>query len=175
MHSRFEEIIEDKKDATASANKKRPRESDAEGSEVEKLSKKQQKKLSKKMKAENGDAAAPAVSESAKKDKKAEGKHDKAEKTEKKEKVKEEKDMSGEEMKTLSSGLKLQDKKLGKGKTVKKGDMVSMRYIGKLQNGKTFDSNVKGKPVSSSFTNIHLHFYSNCLFDSLPSESVLVK
>lgn len=42
----------------------------------------------------------------------------------------------------------IDDKKLGKGPAAKKGDKVGMRYIGKLTNGKVFDSNKKGKPFS---------------------------
>lgn len=45
-------------------------------------------------------------------------------------------------------GVKLDDKKLGKGTVAKAGNTVSMRYIGKLENGKVFDSNKKGKPFS---------------------------
>ena len=36
-------------------------------------------------------------------------------------------------------GVKIDDKKLGKGPAAKKGDKISMRYIGKLQDGKVFD------------------------------------
>ncbi|KAF5848250.1 hypothetical protein GGP41_005620 [Bipolaris sorokiniana] len=46
------------------------------------------------------------------------------------------------------SGVIVDDKKEGKGKAAKKGDRVEMRYIGKLKNGKVFDSNKKGKPFS---------------------------
>ncbi|KAI4949373.1 hypothetical protein J4E91_005112 [Alternaria rosae] len=46
------------------------------------------------------------------------------------------------------SGVLVDDKKEGKGKAAKKGDRVEMRYIGKLKNGKVFDSNKKGKPFS---------------------------
>ncbi|KKZ64855.1 peptidylprolyl isomerase [[Emmonsia] crescens] len=45
-------------------------------------------------------------------------------------------------------GVKLDDKKLGTGRVAKKGDRVSMRYIGKLENGKVFDANKKGPPFS---------------------------
>lgn len=45
-------------------------------------------------------------------------------------------------------GVKIDDKKLGKGATAKSGNVVSMRYIGKLEDGKVFDSNKKGKPFS---------------------------
>ena len=36
-------------------------------------------------------------------------------------------------------GVKIDDKKLGKGRQVKSGDRVAMRYIGKLDDGKVFD------------------------------------
>jgi len=46
------------------------------------------------------------------------------------------------------SGVTVDDKREGKGKAAKKGDRVEMRYIGKLMNGKVFDSNKKGKPFA---------------------------
>ncbi|KAK3382923.1 hypothetical protein B0T24DRAFT_27714 [Lasiosphaeria ovina] len=45
-------------------------------------------------------------------------------------------------------GVTIDDRKVGTGRTVKSGDKVGMRYIGKLQNGKVFDSNKKGAPFS---------------------------
>ncbi|KAK8205879.1 hypothetical protein HDK77DRAFT_301974 [Phyllosticta capitalensis] len=45
-------------------------------------------------------------------------------------------------------GVTIDDKKLGTGPAAKKGDRVGMRYIGKLTNGKVFDSNKKGKPFA---------------------------
>ncbi len=36
-------------------------------------------------------------------------------------------------------GVKIEDKKLGKGPAATKGDRVGMRYIGKLTDGKVFD------------------------------------
>ncbi|GBF61567.1 FK506-binding protein [Trichophyton mentagrophytes] len=45
-------------------------------------------------------------------------------------------------------GVTVDDKKLGTGKQVKKGDRIGMRYIGKLENGKVFDSNKSGKPFT---------------------------
>jgi FKBP-type peptidyl-prolyl cis-trans isomerase len=50
-------------------------------------------------------------------------------------------------MRELPNGLKIQDAKVGDGPQAKKGMKVSMRYIGKLEDGKVFDSNTKGKPV----------------------------
>ena len=46
-------------------------------------------------------------------------------------------------------GVKIDDRKLGKGPAAKKGDKVGLRYIGKLDDGKVFD----GKPsLSHVFT-----------------------
>ncbi|KAM0512241.1 hypothetical protein ACHAPE_009057 [Trichoderma viride] len=45
-------------------------------------------------------------------------------------------------------GVTLDDRTIGKGRTVKNGDTVGVRYIGKLQNGQQFDANKKGKPFS---------------------------
>ena len=42
-------------------------------------------------------------------------------------------------LKILQDGVKIDDKKLGTGPACKKGNKVSMRYIGKLDNGKVFD------------------------------------
>lgn len=41
--------------------------------------------------------------------------------------------------KTLQGGVKIDDKKLGKGPACKKGNKIGLRYIGKLQDGKVFD------------------------------------
>lgn len=46
--------------------------------------------------------------------------------------------------KTLQGGVKIDDKKLGKGPACKKGDKVGMRYIGKLTDGKVFDGKYPG-------------------------------
>ncbi|KAF8638029.1 hypothetical protein AX16_010661 [Volvariella volvacea WC 439] len=46
----------------------------------------------------------------------------------------------------LPGGLKITDHKVGTGPAAKKGNTISVRYIGKLPNGKVFDSNTKGKP-----------------------------
>jgi len=46
----------------------------------------------------------------------------------------------------LPNGLIIQDTKIGQGPQAKKGNKVSVRYVGKLQNGKLFDSNTQGKP-----------------------------
>lgn len=46
------------------------------------------------------------------------------------------------------SGVTVDDRTVGKGRTVKSGDTVGVRYIGKLANGQQFDANKKGKPFS---------------------------
>ncbi len=74
---------------------------------------------------------------------------------EKKEKSKKEKESAEKpkpkaETKEVTGGVKLTDHKVGSGPQAKKGDTVSMRYVGKLQNGKVFDSNLKGQPVCHS-------------------------
>jgi FK506-binding nuclear protein len=46
------------------------------------------------------------------------------------------------------NGVTIDDRKIGSGRVVKKGNRVEVRYIGKLTDGKVFDSNKKGKPFS---------------------------
>ena len=48
----------------------------------------------------------------------------------------------------LVDGIKIDDKKIGTGPGATKGDRLSMRYIGKLEDGKVFDSNKSGKPFT---------------------------
>ncbi|KAL5507133.1 FPR3 [Sanghuangporus vaninii] len=155
---RFEEIkTDDEKEAQRaeeSSSKKRPRESDAGESGIDgeqKLSKKQLKKLNKKLKAENGKAVPGGGLK--KEPKKDVTKGEKKEKDTKKEK-KDEKKKSTEngaqkkksELKETPSGLKMKDVKVGNGKAAKKGDLVSVRYIGMFMDDKVFDSNVNKKP-----------------------------
>ncbi|KAI0843030.1 hypothetical protein F5Y06DRAFT_256754 [Hypoxylon sp. FL0890] len=47
-------------------------------------------------------------------------------------------------------GVTVDDRKIGSGRVAKKGNKVEVRYIGKLQDGKVFDANKKGKPFSFS-------------------------
>ncbi|KAF5370590.1 hypothetical protein D9758_001975 [Tetrapyrgos nigripes] len=116
--SRFEEVEEgEKAKAEKPQSKKRPRDSAGEdGKPATKAEKK-----SKKQKTEKAEGEA------------------------KKEKGEKKKEQEGAE-KQLAGGLKIKDSKVGTGPMAKKGQDISMRYIGKLQNGKTFDSNTKGKP-----------------------------
>jgi FK506-binding nuclear protein len=48
--------------------------------------------------------------------------------------------------KTLPSGLSIEDKIVGSGAKAKNGKTLAVRYIGKLANGKVFDSNTSGNP-----------------------------
>ncbi|EEQ87614.2 hypothetical protein RJZ56_004325 [Blastomyces dermatitidis] len=119
-----------------------------------KLSKKQQKKLKK----NNGEAVEIPVktSEPAKSDKKVQFAKNLEQgptpSPPKKDDEKKDGDKKAPSAGTLGvkevQGVKLDDKKLGSGRVAKKGDRVSMRYIGKLENGKVFDANKKGPPFS---------------------------
>lgn len=61
---------------------------------------------------------------------------------------------SADKSKSVSLGLKdvngvsVDDRKIGSGPAAKKGSRLEMRYIGKLDNGKVFDSNKSGKPFA---------------------------
>ena len=114
---------------------------------------KAEKKAAKKQKGENG-VAIPR--EDTVKDTKGEKKDEKDEKKdEKKEKRKEKKEKKKEakaagEVKEVEGGVQVRDVKIGSGPGAQKGQSIKMRYIGKLTDGKLFDSNTKGKPVSPS-------------------------
>ena len=45
-------------------------------------------------------------------------------------------------------GVTVDDRKSGSGVQAKKGNKIEMRYIGKLDSGKVFDSNKSGKPFT---------------------------
>lgn len=133
---------------------KRPRESDPTEHEPV-TSDKVSKKKAKKLKAENG-AAAPAPAEVAPEAPKKGEKKDKKGKKGAESKEGDAKNVEGDakqkqgdkdNVRELPNGLKIQDAKPGDGPQAKKGMKISMRYIGKLPNGKVFDSNTKGKPV----------------------------
>jgi FK506-binding nuclear protein len=110
------------------------------------LSKKEKKKLNKKLKGENGSAVPAGKPESKADVAKPESKKEKGDKKDaKKDDGKKEK-AKGDKT-TLPSGIVIQDTKVGDGRNAKKGDTLGMRYIGKLENGKVFDSNSKGAPV----------------------------
>lgn len=146
---RFEELKESPAKAKAStsalpAATAKPAADDA-SMELDGLSKNQRKKLLKKAKA---DAAATSAGVPAQADVKsvvgkkeekvtvngADGKDVKA--TAKKQSKKT----------TLPSGVIVEDIKMGDGPAATAGKKVSIRYIGKLQSGKQFDANTKGKP-----------------------------
>ena len=142
-------------------NKKRAAEDEAEG--LDELIAKDEKKLSKKQlkKLKNNQGEAVAAEESKSKDSPA-AKGDKKVQfaknleqgptgpaKDKLPKVDEKKNAAKAALGVkVVNGVTIDDRKLGTGRTVKNGDRVGMRYIGKLQNGKVFDSNKKGAPFS---------------------------
>ncbi|CDS07427.1 hypothetical protein LRAMOSA01376 [Lichtheimia ramosa] len=46
----------------------------------------------------------------------------------------------------LPSGITIEETKVGQGVSVKKGNKIGVRYIGRVKGGKIFDKNVSGKP-----------------------------
>ncbi|KDQ57762.1 hypothetical protein JAAARDRAFT_35450 [Jaapia argillacea MUCL 33604] len=139
---RFEEIHEEK---TTTKTSKRPRDSDAMDTEVatEEKPTKAQKKKNKKQKGEDG-SAVPAGEQA----KPAPPAGDDSKKSKKEAKAEKAKAAPGP-MQELTGGVKIRDVTVGAGPKAKKGSTISMRYIGKLDNGHTFDSNTKGKPFST--------------------------
>jgi FK506-binding nuclear protein len=107
------------------------------------LTKAQQKKLKK----NNGDAAAVEPKEETKKETKADKKVQFAKNLEQGPTPNGDKPTGTLGVKEIK-GVKIDDKKLGKGVAAKSGNTISMRYIGKLEDGKVFDSNKKGKPFT---------------------------
>ncbi|CAE6452990.1 unnamed protein product [Rhizoctonia solani] len=153
--SRFEEI----EDTPASVKTgKRAREdeemadaSTATAAETSTNLSKKEKKRAKKLKNEAGKAApAPATTTTTtsptKKDKPVE-KKEVAKPAEKKDGGKKDGEKKKKsEPKTLPGGVVIEDKTVGSGSVAKSGKKIGMRYIGRLKNGKVFDSNTKGKP-----------------------------
>jgi FK506-binding nuclear protein len=145
---RFEELKDDKKkskkraaeeDADVASLLTKPadaEDADADISMSSTLSKNQKKKLAKKLKSADGSAApapvAAAPTPAAAAPAPAAAKKAAA---------------SGPETRTLAGGLQVTDAKKGDGPVAKNGKKVGMRYIGKLANGKVFDSNTKGSPL----------------------------
>jgi len=121
---------------TKKKGKKRPAEEEAEGldemmaTDGKKLSKKQQKKL-------KTEAAAKVVESpaSAKSDKKVQF----AKELEQGPTGPAKDDKKAATTVKVVQGVTIDDRKVGTGRTVKSGDKIGMRYIGKLQNGKVFD------------------------------------
>ena len=95
----------------------------------------------------NGDVKTDNKEADSKETKKEEKKEDKKEKKKDKKAGEKDEPKKGGELKETPSGLKIKDHKIGTGKAAKKGDKISMRYVGKFPDGKVFDSNTKGKPV----------------------------
>ncbi|KAG8925346.1 peptidylprolyl isomerase fpr4, partial [Tulasnella sp. 408] len=136
VHAKIEEVKEKPVETKAGKkDKKRPRESTEGDAEAE-----GSKKDKKKKKLESG-AAVPVNGTPEKKEEKKESKkEEKKEKDGNKEKKK--------NVRTTKSGVTVDVRTEGKGPAAKNGQKLSMRYIGKLQNGNVFDKNVKGAPFT---------------------------
>ncbi|KAG9104375.1 peptidylprolyl isomerase fpr4 [Ceratobasidium sp. 370] len=157
--ARFEEI-----EASPPKSVKRAREDEemgdvsvASGVDTSVMSKKE-KKRAKKLKNEAGKAApAPTttttttVAATTTTVAPANGKDSKPIEKEKKEGKKDgekkKKDLASHEPRTLAGGVTIEDKKVGTGPVAKAGKKIGMRYIGRLKNGKVFDSNTKEPPT----------------------------
>ncbi|KAJ3863156.1 hypothetical protein EV359DRAFT_82631 [Lentinula novae-zelandiae] len=158
MDSDASDLEEDEK--AIATGSKRGRDSVA-SNDIAKHPSKAEKKKNKKQKLQDGTAAAPGVAEKTvgketeekkvdvkttkKTDAKTSAKKGEEKKTDGK-KGEEKKDKTKLKEKELPSGLKIQDATIGTGPMAKNGQLVSMRYIGKLANGKIFDQNTKGSP-----------------------------
>lgn len=155
FHSRFQEITAELEKETKEVSKKRQRDSD---SSEEKLSKSEKKKLSKKLKAEGGKAIPAGTEEKPQSNGEVKKGKEHKEKEKSKDKSKMDKAEKGveKEKKTTREvqGVKITDVKIGTGRQAKAGDTVSMRYIGKLTNGKVFDKNTGGAPVSNALLRV---------------------
>jgi FK506-binding nuclear protein len=149
---RIKEIDTDEEEApklveAKKGKNKRPAEEEAESldemmaKDEKKLSKKQQKKLKNNQGEPVAAEAKPKESPAAKGDKKVQF----AKNLEQgptgpaKDKAENKGDKKGTLGVKVVQGVTIDDRKLGTGRTVKSGDRVGMRYIGKLQNGKVFD------------------------------------
>lgn len=156
--ARIKEIDTDEEEApklvdAKKGKNKRPAEEEAEN--LDELMSKDGKKLSKKqLKKLKTEAAAAAAKEEAAKQSPASAKSDKKVQFAKELEqgptgpAKEQADKKAAGTVKVVQGVTIDDRKLGTGRTVKNGDKVGMRYIGKLQNGKVFDANKKGAPFS---------------------------
>lgn len=152
---RVKEIDTDEEDAPklvkadSKKGKKRPAEDAAEG--LDEMMAKDEAKLSKKQLKKLKNNKGEAVTAEEKKDKDTTPKSDKkvqfaknleqgptpsAEKAKQADKTDSKKATVGVK---VVQGVTIDDRKLGSGRTAKNGDKVSMRYIGKLTNGKVFD------------------------------------
>lgn len=74
----------------------------------------------------------------------------KEQKTKEQKKLEVKKPEAAGKLSKVVQGVTIMDSKVGTGPAAKMGSRLSMRYIGKLENGKIFDSNTKGKPFTFS-------------------------
>jgi len=144
--SRFEEV-----DDEPLKNQKRPRTSDANEESITKKSKKQKTAIKQatinagnetKLEDKPEKKTEKKEKKALKKDGSKDGKDSKADKPQSGEKEAKKKSVE------IAGGVKIRDVKTGEGPMAKKGNTVSVRYYGKLDNGKVFDQNSKGKPFT---------------------------
>ncbi|KAM6502457.1 hypothetical protein JOM56_002434 [Amanita muscaria] len=149
--SRFKEVDDE---PPATLKRGREPETTAEHSKVEKKNKKLKAGDGKAVPADTGKKDEAKQEKKAKTDEKLEVEKKDEKKKEGKKEKKGKKADAAEEQKAKSAeqelpgGLKFVDATTGEGPVAKKGNFVAMRYIGRLQNGKVFDKNVKGGPFS---------------------------
>ncbi|KAL1914845.1 uncharacterized protein VTP21DRAFT_7937 [Calcarisporiella thermophila] len=113
-------------------------------------------KAAKKLKANNGVAVEKSTPEPKKQKQqetpqsaqKQKGKQETPKPAQKEEKQKTPESAKKASVQKLPNGLIIEDKVVGNGPNAKPGQRVSMRYIGRLKNGKMFDSNTSGKPFT---------------------------
>lgn len=131
---------------TKKGKKKRPAEDEAEGLD-EMIAKGEEKAgKQKKLKNNKGEAVAAEAAKPAKGDKKVQFAKDLEQgPTSSTEKPKQ----AGKPSLGVKvvQGVTVDDRKVGSGRTVKNGDTVGVRYIGKLDNGKVFDCMYSCSPI----------------------------
>lgn len=118
------------------------------GMDISKLTKNQRKKLNKRLRADDDSAAETSTASIAQEQAAVVTKEaGKPAKVAAKETVKKDGKPTSKKV-TLPSGVIIEDVKVGTGPQAKAGNRLGMRYVGRLQNGKQFDANTKGKPFT---------------------------
>lgn len=117
------------------------------GLDISKLTKNQRKKLNKRLRADDSAAETSTASIAQEKAAVVTKEAGKPAKVAAKETVKKDGKPAAKKT-TLPSGVIIEDVKIGSGPQAKAGNRLGMRYVGRLQNGKQFDSNTKGKPFT---------------------------
>jgi FK506-binding nuclear protein len=117
------------------------------GLDVSKLTKNQRKKLNKRLRSDDSAAETSSASIAQEQAAIVTKEAGKPAKVAAKETVKKDGKPTTKKV-TLPSGVIIEDVKIGSGPQAKAGNRLGMRYVGRLQNGKQFDANTKGKPFT---------------------------